>query len=48
MKNNTFVRAVSRVLIAGLIWLPLQAQAGDEDAADGANESIVLHVGIPP
>jgi len=27
MKNNTFVRAVSRILIAGLIWLPLQAQA---------------------
>jgi hypothetical protein len=27
MKNNTFVRAVCRVLIAGLIWLPLQAQA---------------------
>jgi hypothetical protein len=27
MNNNAFVRAVCRVLVASLIWLPLQVQA---------------------
>jgi hypothetical protein len=27
MKNNAFVRALCRVLIAGMAWLPLQSQA---------------------
>jgi hypothetical protein len=38
MKNNAFVRAVCRVLVASLIWLPLQVQA-ELIAANRANTS---------